>query len=123
MLTIASAASDPEKNAFQATRNIGVGEGENRNPAAVAVPAGKRLVIEYVTMSTPGDADMLFLAFSTQVAGVNVAHSISLKDNGGRVDRLVRMYSDSEVTITVGKELSGGVETVVTISGHLVDLP
>ena len=133
-LTIASTAVDPEKNAFQRGVSFLIPQGVAVGNATINVPDGKRLVIEYVTIvvgpsafTDLGENDLGPVVFKTRVNGFTANHSIqpgNFKNlTAGGTDKQVRIYSDSDVEISVEKDLDDRVTISITVSGHLVDLP
>ena len=125
-LTIASTVADPVQNAFQRTVQFNV-SGDSNAFGTIAVPAGKRLAIEYLTIDVFGGGECQPMVVFATVAGVNTQHSIQLPidDNGfaKAVDKPVRIYADSDVKFFVISRSGGDKLVTVTVSGFLVDLP
>jgi len=97
------------------------------------VPAGKRLVIEYVSGAAQLSAEAGVLgAFSirTVASGVSVPHGLTYVDQGPggpwvhryEVAQMTRLYADpqTEVSIGVVTGLGGDGEFVARVSGYLV---
>ena len=99
------------------------------------VPAGKRLIIEYVGWQATLESGEIGKArISTRVNGNFTSHRLSTQDvggpgvNGGLIvedGKLVKLFSDPETTIT-GQVFTGpnaAVENVIfSISGFLVEI-
>jgi hypothetical protein len=127
-LTIASTATNPDANAFQRQILVFINDGETFAVGDIAVPSGKRLVIEYLTVATDLNDDFHPIEITTTVAGAQVTHSIASPDQGIKaIDRKVRIFSDGNVHFRVQKldfsEVDTGARYDITVSGHLVDLP
>jgi hypothetical protein len=96
-----------------------------------AVPAGKRLVIEYVSGNAFVDiGDAVVFSVSTTVNGVLAHHKLVLTPvgpsggfaKGYTASQSLILYADSEtdVTIYVGNTLGGRATMHASISGYLV---
>lgn len=123
-------ADEPGRGAFQATVNVGFGTGL----AGVPIPAGKRLIIDYVSIH--GDAvgnggavvpTVLFESSINSQATVNYYISPVLIDptvDQWRASQLVKIYADS---LSIGVGYAGAVPLTlsfdVDVSGHLIDMP
>ena len=124
-LTIASTVADPVQNAFQRTIEINTADKSNAFP--IEVPAGKRLVIEYLSVEVVGGGECQPMTVFAQLAGVTTQHAIQLPvDNTGfgkAADRPVRIYATMSWYF-LSLSLSGGDKLVtITVSGFLVDRP
>jgi hypothetical protein len=122
-------ADEPGRGAFQTTVQVAFGQGL----AGVSIPAGTRLVVDYVTIhgnaEGPG-AVVPTILFESSINGqpsVNYYISPVLIDptiDQWRASEQVKIYADS---LTVGVGYAGAVPTVlsfaVDISGHLIDMP
>ena len=128
-LTIASTTADPEKNAFQAQATVFVAENSSGGQGQIAVPSGKRFVIEYLTISATTDEEFIVLKITTTVAGISADYFIpptgSIFSVGQTVGSMVRIYSDGNVGVSLTFDSPPSNDTFVyfTLSGHLVDLP
>ena len=131
-LTIASSTQDPALSAFQAQVDLFFsGHSAILEPITV-VPANKRLVIEYVTVRLRTDDYIDICSLNTTVNGSLVSHSvvpIRLPEPSTTTfiaDKQVRIYADagSEVSVFINRTSTQGEGfVIVTISGHLVDIP
>ena len=96
------------------------------------VPAGMRLVIEYVSIrARTGAGQEVFLVLGTRASGVGANHSIpvlqtftsainSFNAIGGQT---LRVYADAESTpfVSVGRSsTTGGMDGIVTVSGYYI---
>jgi hypothetical protein len=120
--------------------SIPIAGGQTSNSASIAVPAGKRLVIESVSGGTfllKGQA--LYVLLSTDVTG-DLAFDGTLYLLGNNIQfntnqdlsgftQQVRLYSTSIVAITACRaggaatNFSGDINVQVTVSGYLLDKP
>jgi hypothetical protein len=123
-LTIAATAADPEKNAFQAQIELDT-EGQAGNAiGTIAVPAGKRFVIEYVSFERFSVEEFDLVAITTTVAGVSVDYFLTPpRGNEGTADKVVRIYADGNVKVQVSQGSTFTGKARFSLSGHLVDLP
>jgi hypothetical protein len=128
-LTIASTVANPDQNAFQRTYEVHVDPNQGNFGADVTihVPAGKRLVIEYMSITEFGDGDFQLMIVDTTVAGVASQYKLALPKDGGvqgvQVDKQVRIYSDTNINLEIVHHNGGDKVLLITVSGHLVDLP
>lgn len=136
-LTIAATGSStPATTAFQATIIGNWGDGDGIAQGTLAIPAGKRLVVEFVSITISlvlGQSVVDTLVTST-VDGVQVSYRLAVSANSSfptspfshTVDKPVRIYSDGGTSLNVSiarTPASGGASFTVAISGYLVDLP
>jgi hypothetical protein len=122
-------ADEPGRGAFQTTVQVGFGQGL----VGVPIPAGTRLVIDYVSIhgnaEGPG-AIVPTILFESSINGqpsVNYYISPVLIDptiDQWRASQQVKIYADS---LAMGVGYAGVVPTTlsfaVDISGHLIDIP
>lgn len=123
-------ADEPAREAFQATVQVGFGTGLQ----GVPIPAGKRLIIDYVSIhgnasGTTGAIVPTILLESSIDSQASVNYYISPVQIDPTIDQwrasqLVKIYADS---LTIGVGYAGSVPFVlsfaVDISGHLIDMP
>jgi hypothetical protein len=126
-VTIASTATDPAQNAFQSFISFTPTDTGGFAGANVVVPAGKRLVREYLTLRVFGDGECQPMEVITTVAGVPVQHAIQLpEDEHGfarAIDKQVRIYADSDIRFQAISRSGSTKRVDITVSGFLVDLP
>jgi hypothetical protein len=124
---------NPARQAFQdrLTFNLADGFSEVCMPIAV-VPAGKRLVIEYVSarVSLPGGQKLRGVQLFNNLNGDFAYHYLMPAPTGAFNEYVVgqplRLYADAntQVSICASRDLSAGTAQVLaTISGYLVDMP
>src|SRR5262249_22713318 len=124
-LTIASTTADPEQNAFQAQTTVLVPDGYSGADGHITVPSGKRFVIEYLSIYATTDEEFIVLKLSTTVAGASVDYFIqptgSIVSGVQTIDKVVRIYSDGNVSLKVAFDSAPSSDTSVifTLSGHL----
>ena len=122
-------ADEPGRGAFQTTVQVGFGLGL----VGVPIPAGTRLVIDYVSIhgnaSGPGAVvpTILFESSINSQPSVNYYISPVLIDptlDQWRASEQVKIYADS---LAMGVGYAGAVPTTlsfaVDISGHLINMP
>ena len=122
-------ADEPGRGAFQTTLTVAFGQGL----AAVSIPAGTRLVIDYVAIH--GNAEgpgaivptILFESSINSQPSVNYYISPVLIDptiDQWRASQQVKIYADS---LQMGVGYAGALPTTlqvdVDISGHLINMP
>lgn len=123
-LTIAATASDPEKNAFQASIELDTAGQSGNTTGIIAVPAGKRFVIEYVSFERFSVEEFDLVAITTKVAGVTVDYFLTPpRGNESTADKMVRIYADGNVVVQVSQGSTFTGKGRFSLSGHLVDLP
>jgi hypothetical protein len=123
-LTIAATASDPEKNAFQASIELDTAGQSGNTTGIIAVPAGKRFVIEYVSFERFSVEEFDLVAITTTVAGVTVDYFLTPpRGNESTADKVVRIYADGNVKVQVSQGSTFTGKGRFSLSGHLVDLP
>src|SRR5687768_12611709 len=136
-----SALADPVLSAFQAELNIHWEDGEIGGSDTLDIPAGKRLVIENLTLrATTGNGGHFGTCdLTTRVNGVQVSHQLipTFIRSGVSADlygfqNQVKIYADGSLAPGDVTEISlqasrGGTQIIgnmsLTISGYLVDLP
>ena len=122
-------ADEPGRGAFQTSVTVGFGQGL----VSVPIPAGTRLVIDYVAIhgnaSGPGAVVPTILFESSINSQPSVNYYISPVQIDPTIDQWrsseqVKIYADS---LAMGVGYAGVVPTtlsfVVDISGHLIDMP
>jgi hypothetical protein len=134
-LTIASTVSDPASSAFQGNLVINFADGQGLGNGTLAIPAGKRLAIEFIsiTSSVPADQELVDILLTTTVNGAASDYRLSVQPTGSDAspykyvaEKLVRLYADSGanlVAIASRTPGNGGANVQIRISGYLVDLP
>jgi hypothetical protein len=126
-------ADEPARNAFQiALCTIGWPPGCGNTPSQLAVPTGKRLVIEFVSGAclNTTDNDRIASARLSTVVGGSVASHVFVPMaapglEGSRVtgfSQPARIYADgdSNVSVIAGGLPTGNVGCVISLSGYLV---
>jgi hypothetical protein len=127
---------NPARQPFQRELQITVPAGSNGVAQTFTVPAGKRLVIEFVAASLglfPGQKGILLI--TTTVGGSIASYDLPLTDQGVgftgfagfRTSQMVRIYADpgSTVTVVVGSDgatFPVAIGELVSLSGYLVTL-
>ena len=123
-------------NPFQISLPLSLPNGTGGQNAAFQVPAGKRLVIEYVS----GDALMptgqkclfsIFTSLAGQATGTqHVLETVALGKFGAtdqfRTAQVVRLYADpgTNVTLRADRDLATGTATArMSLAGQLVAVP
>lgn len=121
-----------DKQPFQwSVMNVDFDPTQLGQSVSFAVPAGKRLVIEYVSGNAFVDiGDAVVFSVSTTVNGVLAHHKLVLTPvgpsggfaKGYTASQSLILYADSEtdVTIYVGNTLGGRATMHASISGYLV---
>ena len=129
-VTIGSTVVDPTKNAFQTKILLRILPNEANTTDSLDIPAGKRFVIEYITMNGfSNDLDDLFfpVRFITVVGGVQASHQIQpvfFNRFASGADKQVRIYADApKLFFGWQRNGSGDAFMSVTMSGYIVDLP
>jgi len=122
-LTIAATASDPEKNAFQGQIELDNTGNSGNASGIIAVPSGKRFVIEYISFQGFSAEDFDLIGITTTVAGVTATYFLTApRNNFGTADKVVRIYSDGNVHVEVAQGSTFTGKAHLAFSGHLVDL-
>jgi hypothetical protein len=123
-------ADEPGREAFQTTVQVGFGTGLQ----GVSIPAGKRLIIDYVSIHGNADGNggvtvptILIESTLNNQGQVNFYISpvqIDPTVDQWRASQQVKIYADS---LSIGVGYAGAVPFVlsfaVDISGHLIDMP
>jgi hypothetical protein len=133
-LTIAStiSTSDPALTAFQKQFDYTMFDGDTGISTDIPIPANKRLVIEYLTLTSSGGDDVWVICELKTHLGSDgdVAYEISPvvvdpnNDDFRFTDKQVRIYADGSVHVRISRiGQTGAMGGRLTISGHLVDLP
>jgi hypothetical protein len=121
---------DPARHAFQTVVALHFAAGEFEAKQPFSIPAGKRLVIEFVTVGGTfvGDQRLDFCHIGTRVNNVYAVHTITPPfATPIFFGTSVRLYADggdnaAEVEL-VRNSGSGTSDPRVAISGYLVDMP
>jgi hypothetical protein len=134
-LTIASTVSDPASNAFQGTLVINFADAQGLSNGTLAIPAGKRFAIEFIsiTSSVPADQELVDILLTTTVNGTASDYRLAVQATGSVAspykyvaEKLVRLYADSGanlVAVASRTPGNGAANVQIRISGYLVDLP
>jgi hypothetical protein len=121
---------EPGRGAFQTTVQVGFGTGL----AGIPIPAGKRLIIDYVSIhgnasGTTGTTLPTILIESSINSQPSINYYISPVQIDPTIDQWrasqqVKIYADS---LAIGVGYAGSVPFVlsfaVDVSGHLIDMP
>jgi|SRR5262249_54854649 len=125
---------NPARQAFQTDLTVLMREGISSDDAGMMVPAGKRLVIEYVSgrAELPAGQFLNTVALSTHVSSSQVVHYVQPTLLGANptdaffsIGQLVKIYADPgiEVHFILRRSSStGSASARVSLSGYLVDL-
>lgn len=128
-LTIASAVSNPAQSAFQASVEMALDPNDfGSGFTTVSIPAGKRLVIEYIAIKVFLDGECQPMQITTTVNGVQTKQFMQLPVDtngfGNALDKQVRIYAENSITFSaISRSGSDNKIYNITISGYLVDLP
>jgi hypothetical protein len=128
-ITIASTVADPDQNAFQKYSFFELPNQQNDfiRHITLPVPAGKRLVIEYFSVTQYGDGECQHLRLATTFNGNEIENYYLLPKDGGiqgnTLDKQVKIYADSNVTLEFVNRSGGDKGFRITVTGHYVDLP
>ncbi len=128
--------NNPDKQPFQANVSISLPSGTEGQNGFVTVPAGKRLVIEYVSGQAflPSGQKALFSAIvSLQGQNTGTWHyleSTAVGPFGGQdcfqCGRPVKLYADAGTTVMLRTDRdspTGSGQSRMTLSGHLLNVP
>ena len=128
--------NNPDKHAFQANVEISLPPGTEGQNGFVTVPAGKRLVIEYVSAQAflpSGQKGLFSVIVSLQGQATGTWHyleSTVVGPFGGQdcfqCGRLVKLYADPGTTVMLRTDRdspTGSGLSRMTLSGHLVSVP
>jgi hypothetical protein len=121
----------PGRTPFQVSHFLVMDSATQSTETTFSVPAGKRLIIEFVSAITILPETQKLLLLLRHDAGTVPFAAIPLQLVGRFADsdeyassQLVRLYAEPESTLTIfayRNEIGGGVQIVVTVVGHLVD--
>lgn len=102
----------------------------------IAVPSGKRLVIEFASafVNVPPGQNVFQIGLSTEIKGERVQHFLSRDAQGphaGGADTFtasqsLRLYADGDTSVIFSLARSSGAGSggfAVTVSGYLIDIP
>ncbi len=128
--------NNPDKHPFQASVEISLPAGTEGQNGFVTVPAGKRLVIQYVSGQAflPSGQKALFsVIVSLQGQSVGTTHYLESTAIGpfGSQDcfqcgRMVQLYADAGNTVMLRTDRDSPTSTGLSrmsLSGHLVSVP
>ena len=139
--------STPKRTPFQAAPGFPMPPFLDNNPisSSIAVPAGKRLVIEHVSaravLSFGAQTPFVFFSISTTVAGVTVEHVLNVPQVflfncgscGGATEAInsisqeMKLYADAGTTVQATAfsfSITGSpIDLNFAISGYLEDAP
>ncbi len=108
-------------------------DGSGFSTASYSVPSGKRLVVEYASLSAylPASGQTMFVRITTSVGGAEAFHTLALqkREDYGVLKQfegahLVRLYADPATTVRVAAGRLPAADTAnctLTLSGYLVD--
>lgn len=128
---------NPARSPFEASLAFDMRDGVDNNQASFAVPAGKRLVIEFVTaiVRVPQGQSVIVLFFA-QIAPSGppgIGHVIVVtpqgvfnEDNNFMASQQMRVYADpwTQVIFEVSRNASAGLASGnVSVTGYLVSVP
>jgi hypothetical protein len=134
----------PANQPFQAIITLHIDQNVTSDTAFFTVPAGKRLVIEFVSVfGSAGDGNKMTASFSTTVilnngSGpvVTAEHRLVMFEQGQINDPVnfaaaqsMRVYADpaTDVNVIIARTNPPPVDTsasaTITISGYLIDVP
>lgn len=125
---------NPARQPFQKAFTVTLPAGTAFGTESFQVPAGKRLVIEYVsTIEDSSTINLLELRIFTQLAASGVVHSfVATRVERGIYDPIffisqqTRLYADPGTYVTVGfitPESNAENEIFLTLSGYFVNVP
>lgn len=126
----------PARVPFQARASGSFGAGSVAASSLIAVPAGKRLVIEYVSsfVTLPAGQNLPQASIALQAGGTSVQHALRREAHGPHfsgtdeifvVSEQLRLYADpaSTIVFSFARNSTVGTGTVgVTVSGYLEDV-
>jgi hypothetical protein len=128
-ITIASTVANPDQNAFQKHSFFQLPNQQDDfiRHVTLPVPAGKRLVIEYFTVTQYGDGECQHLRLVTTFNGNDIENYYLLPKDGGvpgaTLDKQVKIYADSNVTLEFVNRSGGDKAFRITVTGYYVDQP
>lgn len=118
--------------AYQASAVIVVPDGAYSGGPSIVVPAGKRLVIEFITglcYSLPSDQQIQFTAVGVTSSGFSTAHYFPVAENSLHqfiTSSPTKLYANPGTTVRFECARTGNTGTmavVFTASGYLVTIP
>jgi hypothetical protein len=110
-------------------------DGSGFSTGSYSVPSGKRLVVEYASLSAylPPSGQTMFVRVTTTVGGADAFHTLAVqkREDYGLLKQfegahLVRLYADSATTVRVAAGRLPAAEVAnctLTLSGYLVEVP
>lgn len=126
---------NPAKQPFQTSVLSFIEAGSPSGHAFFRVPAGKRLVIEYISgiLSVPFGQSIVTFELTTTASRLTANHSVQISFAGVlagssqfTAGQLVKIYADPGTIVGVGafrNTYTGTGRVSVTISGYLLDVP
>ncbi len=124
-------AEAPARHAFQTELIFSVSPGQQYDLGAFTVPAGRRLVIEQVTVDGfTAPAGRLLASVKTSVGGALAQHNLVMQEQGTFngaaflvASQRVRLYADpgTDVEVYILQSDPGGSVIDATVSGYLVE--
>lgn len=133
-VVVPSSGSSPS-TPFQQQIDLSIYEGGKASSVSVGVPAGKVLVIEFVSLSSVlPTGQKLAASIGTTATGSQATYVLPTTTYDSPIDgtdavranQVMRVYADggSIITLMVVRNSAKGVSQVgLAISGHLVDVP
>ena len=125
-VTIAAEAANPAQHAFQTTGVINLLDDVTQGEMTIAVPAGRRFVIEYVNVDVliSGASTLMDARFITNINGVAAIYHIpfTFTENDAISSLPVKIYADGSITLRLSRAAGGQTMVRFVFSGHLVDL-
>ena len=127
--------SSPPFQPYQQQFPLDWAEGEDLVVGTYAVPADKRLVIEYASLFAylQPEGQAMFVRIVTTAGGAGAFHTLAVQkqENYGVLKQFgaahaVRIYADpgSTVQVSVGRVPANSIaNSTVTLSGHFEDVP
>jgi len=128
-------AAEPVLQAYQEGFELQLPDGTQGENGGFNVPAGKRLVIDYVSASgfAPAGQHMIFSVFTNVNSVLAKKHFIAASQQSEfgasamfTASQETRIYADPGTLVMVRAErdgATGAARAFITVSAHLVDLP
>jgi hypothetical protein len=128
--------NNPDKHPFQASLQVSLPPGTEGQNGFVNVPAGKRLVIEYVSGQAflpTGQKALFSVIVSLQGQNIGTWHYLESSAIGAfgsqdcfQCGRMVRLYADPGTTVMLRTDRDSPAGTGLSrmsLSGHFVSVP
>lgn len=134
------APDNPDLQPFHDKVSITLPSGKSSGIGSIQVPEGKRLVIEYITMSAfvpMGSGQRPLITIQAVTNGTGILHTPAIAThagmpvNGVQADyfvgsQAVKLYADPGTSLVIGTSRTGSTKGSaaidVSLSGHFVDL-